>query len=63
MVTHQWVFPFGYPRIKACLQLPEDYRSLPRPSSPLGTKASALSPYSLDHIILSNTKIIYFNYS
>jgi hypothetical protein len=28
------VSPFGNPRIKACLQLPEAYRSLPRPSSP-----------------------------
>ena len=26
--------PFGNPRIKACLRLPEAYRSLPRPSSP-----------------------------
>ncbi len=30
----QWVAPFGNPRIYACLQLPEAYRSLPRPSSP-----------------------------
>ena len=28
-----WVSPFGYPRIKACRQLPEAFRSLPRPSS------------------------------
>ncbi len=27
------VSPFGHPRIYACLQLPEAYRSLPRPSS------------------------------
>ena len=27
------VSPFGHPRIKACLRLPEAYRSLPRPSS------------------------------
>lgn len=25
--------PFGYPRIKDCMRLPEAYRSLPRPSS------------------------------
>ena len=31
------VSPFGNPRIKACLQLPEAYRSLPRPSSPVKT--------------------------
>ena len=28
------VAPFGYPRIDARLQLPEAFRSLPRPSSP-----------------------------
>ena len=30
-----WVVPFGNPRIKALWQLPEAYRSLIRPSSPL----------------------------
>ena len=30
------VVPFGDPRIKGCMHLPADYRSLPRPSSPLG---------------------------
>ena len=29
------VSPFGHPRIKACLRLPEAFRSLPRPSSAL----------------------------
>ena len=29
------VVPFGYLRIDACMQLPEAFRSLPRPSSPL----------------------------
>ena len=38
------VFPFGDPRFKACLRLPEAYRSLPRPSSPLCTKASTVYP-------------------
>ena len=39
--SHAWavvpprVFPFGNPRIKARSQLPEAYRSYPRPSSPL----------------------------
>jgi hypothetical protein len=28
------VAPFGYPRLTACLQLPEAFRSSPRPSSP-----------------------------
>ena len=36
----QWVAPFGNPRIKALWQLPEAYRSLIRPSSPLPAKAS-----------------------
>ena len=30
----RWVSPFGHLRIKACCQLPEAYRRLPRPSSP-----------------------------
>ena len=38
------VAPFGNPRIKACLRLPEAYRSLPRPSSPLCAKASTVNP-------------------
>ena len=38
------VFPFGHLRIKACLQLPEAYRSLPRPSSPIDAKASTVRP-------------------
>ena len=38
------VAPFGNPRIKACLRLPEAYRSLPRPSSPSRAKASTVRP-------------------
>ena len=38
------VSPFGNLRIKACLRLPVAYRSLPRPSSALGTKASTIRP-------------------
>jgi len=38
------VSPFGYPRIKACSQLPMAFRSVPRPSSPLGAKASTKCP-------------------
>ena len=30
------VAPFGYPRIKSCVPIPADFRSLSRPSSPLG---------------------------
>ena len=39
-----WVAPFGNPRIKASWQLPEAYRSLVRPSSPLLAKASTICP-------------------
>jgi hypothetical protein len=35
-----WVAPFGYLRIKACVPLPEAFRSLLRPSSPYDAKAS-----------------------
>ena len=35
-----WVAPFGNLRIKACVPLPEAYRSLLRPSSPDEAKAS-----------------------
>ena len=38
------VAPFGNPRIKAYLRLPEAYRSLSRPSSPLCAKASTVYP-------------------
>ena len=38
------VAPFGDPRIKACSRLPGAYRSVPRPSSPLGAKASTRCP-------------------
>ena len=41
------VSPFGNPGIKARVQLPPAYRSLPRPSSPACTKASTLRPYYL----------------
>ena len=38
------VSPFGDPRINTCLQLPEAYRSWPRPSSPSDAKASFVCP-------------------
>ena len=40
----RWVAPFGHPRINARLQLPEAFRSLPRPSSAPSAKASAIRP-------------------
>ena len=36
--------PFGNPRVEACLQLTEAYRSLPRPSSTSGAKAFTVRP-------------------
>ena len=38
------VSPFGHPRVEACLQLTEAFRSLPRPSSPSRAKASTVRP-------------------
>ena len=42
------VSPFGHPRMNGCLRLPEAFRSLPRPSSLPGAKASTLRPLLLD---------------
>ena len=42
------VSPFGYPRIKAHLQLPVAFRSLSRPSSAPSAKASPLRSLYLD---------------
>ncbi len=53
-----WVSPFGHRRIKACCQLPDAFRRLPRPSSPLTAKASTVCAYSLDHITPSYLKEI-----
>ena len=54
------VIPFGNPRIKACCQLPEAYRRLPRPSSPPIAKAFTVYAYSLSHIT-SNDFNVYEN--
>ena len=43
-----WVAPFRDARINSCLQIPEPFRSLPRPSSPpdsLGIHRSLLSSF------------------
>ena len=47
-VAPRWVAPFGHPGITACVQLPQAYRSLPRPSSPLCAKASTVRRTLLD---------------
>ena len=44
------VTPFGNLRVNACVQLTEAYRSLSRPSSPVGAKASTLCPFLLDSL-------------
>ena len=41
------VSPFGYLRIDSCLPIPADFRSLPRPSSPMEAKASSVRSYLL----------------
>jgi len=38
------------PGSKLVCQLPETYRRLPRPSSPVAAKAFTICAYSLDHI-------------
>ena len=52
----QWVPPFGNFRIKACSQLPETYRSVPRPSSPLIAKASTRCTLTLEFNITRRDK-------
>ena len=47
-----WVTPFGHPRITGYLLLHAAFRSLSRPSSSASSKASAVDPFLLDHIIL-----------
>jgi hypothetical protein len=42
------VSPFGHPGITAHVQLPQAYRSLSRPSSPLDAKASAVCLIAFD---------------
>ena len=44
MPSAWWVSPFGNLRIKGYVHLPEAYRSLSRPSSPLKAKASTVRP-------------------
>ena len=47
MSSTWWVSPFGNLRIKGYLHLPEAYRSLSRPSSPLRAKAFTIRSYLL----------------
>src|SRR4029453_14195606 len=43
------VSPFGHPRINDRSHLPAAFRSVPRPSSPLGAKASTERPCLTHH--------------
>src|SRR4029450_11169305 len=43
------VSPFGHPRINDRSHLPAAFRSVPRPSSPLGAKASTERPCHTHH--------------
>ena len=52
-----WVSPFGHRRINACCQLPDAFRRLPRPSSPLTAKASTVCASSLDPITPSRLRV------
>ena len=47
-----WVVPFGNRGITGHLHLPRAYRSLSRPSSPPGAKASTRRPNSVSPILL-----------
>jgi hypothetical protein len=51
------VSPFGHRRITGCVLLPDAFRSLPRPSSPVRAKASTVRPSTLDRIVVSPTTI------
>ena len=58
--------PFGNPRIEACVPLPEAYRSLPRPSSPPGAKASTAKPlvaYRALTMALNSLSLFSFSFS
>ena len=47
MSSTYWVAPFGNLGINSYLPIPQAYRSLSRPSSPLRAKASSIRPYLL----------------
>ena len=51
MTLKSRVSPFGNLRIKVCSQLPEAYRNVLRPSSPLNAKASTKRPF---HTLLNS---------
>ena len=52
-LQRDWVPPFGYPRIVACVRLPEAFRRFLRPSSALYAKTSTVRSFSFNHYLLS----------
>ena len=74
--SHGYVFTIRYPQAggfphsdmfgsKLVYQLPEPFRRLPRPSSPLTAKASTVHAWSLDHITQNSflIKVAFNRYS
>ena len=59
MTLKSRVSPFGNLRIKVCSQLPEAYRSVLRPSSPLNAKASTKRPF---HTLLNSQTFFIHKY-
>ena len=62
VLTYSRVPPFGHLWIKACFQLPEAFRRIPRPSSPLTAKASTVCASLLDHITSITSKLYAHTY-
>ena len=58
MTLKSRVSPFGNLRIKVCSQLPEAYRNVLRPSSPLNAKASTKRPF---HTLLNSQTFFIHN--
>ena len=52
-LQHDWVPPFGYPRIVVCVRLPEAFRRFLRPSSALYAKTSTVRSFSFNHVFLA----------
>ena len=59
MTLKSRVTPFGNLRIKVCSQLPEAYRNVLRPSSPLNAKASTKRPF---HTLLNSQTFFIHKY-
>ena len=60
-LQRDWVPPFGYPRIVACVRLPEAFRRFLRPSSALYAKTSTVRSFSF--ILRLRTVNYFFDFS